>query len=355
MSATTRLALREARMAKKRSLDALVGVESLGAFLRRTQPSHESARMVRREPKLLQLNIGLTCNLACHHCHVESSPVRRETLDDRTAERVLKLLEATPSIRTVDITGGAPEMHSAFRKFVTGARALDLRVIDRCNLTILEQPGYEWIDGFLADEGVDVIASMPCYSLKNVEAQRGDGVFDESISALRKLNDRGYGVTGSGLNLDLVYNPGGASLPPEQAALEGDYKRELDRAFGISFNSLFCITNMPIKRFADDLRKSGELENYMELLTSSFNIENVENVMCRDMVHVGPNGLIFDCDFNYALAISSRIVDSGGASGATTMKSNISVHDIESFAEFSGQEIVTGKHCWGCVAGAGSS
>ena len=350
-----RVAARELRMAQKRSLDAVVGVEDLGAFLKRTKQQ----RVVRREPTLLQLNIGLTCNLACHHCHVESSPVRRETLAEETSVRIIDLLATTPSIRTVDITGGAPEMHGAFRSFVEGARSLGLRVIDRCNLTILEQPGYEWVDGFLAEQGVDVIASMPCYSVKNVEAQRGDGVFDESIAALRKLNARGYGVEGSGLALDLVYNPGGPSLPPDQSALEADYKRELDSAFGIAFNNLFCITNMPIKRFADDLRKSGELANYMELLPSSFNAENLESVMCRDMVHVGPNGVIHDCDFNYALGLTSRLVgghsSASGATSASSMRSEMTVHDVDSFNEFGGQDIVTGKHCWGCVAGSGSS
>jgi radical SAM/Cys-rich protein len=206
------------------------------------------------------------------------------------------------------------------------------------------KPMYEWVDDFLSEQGVDIIASMPCYSPTNVNAQRGDGVFDDSIAALQRLNARGYGRSGSGLNLDLVYNPGGASLPPDQQTLEEAYKRELKKAFGIEFHSLFCITNMPIKRFADDLRKSEKLDEYMELLVSSFNIENTKTVMCRDSVHVGYDGTISDCDFNYALNTPARV-------GQGT----VSIRDVTSFADLAGHRIQLGKHCWGCVAGSGSS
>lgn len=344
-AASDRFLRREARVAEKRSLDK---VESLISFAEHLDKLGIKP-ITRQGPSLVQLNIGLTCNLACHHCHVESSPVRTETFSEADADRFLELLAASPSVKTIDITGGAPEMHGTFQRVVKGARALGIRVIDRCNLTILMKPLYCWVDPFLAQQGVDIIASMPCYNPENVNAQRGDGVFDDSISALQRLNALGYGKEGSGLNIDLVYNPGGATLPPDQKMLETAYKRELKKEFDIEFNSLFCITNMPIKRFADDLRKSGKLKDYMDLLVENFNVENVDNIMCRDMVHVGPDGKLYDCDFNFALGIPARFGE-GHDQGE-----RVSLHDIGSFADMVGQQIGIDKHCWGCVAGSGSS
>lgn len=337
-----RLQAREARVAAKRSLDHVQGLKSLEDHIGQSGIS----AVLRREPNLVQVNIGLTCNLSCSHCHVESSPARVETLSVADADRLLELLAATPSVKTLDITGGAPEMHGTFKRLVKGARGLGLRVIDRCNLTILMKPMYEWVEPFLVEQGVDIVASMPCYSPANVNAQRGDGVFDQSIEALQRLNARGYGVRGSGLSLDLVYNPGGAFLPPDQASLEEAYKRELKKTFDIEFNSLFCITNMPIKRFADDLRKADKLGEYMDLLVSNYNVENLENIMCRDAVHVGYDGTIHDCDFNFALGIPWRLKPDDTA---------ISIRDVNSFSDLGGERIHLGKHCWGCVAGAGSS
>eukprot|EP00930_Biecheleria_cincta_P099469 TRINITY_DN91093_c0_g1_i1.p1 TRINITY_DN91093_c0_g1~~TRINITY_DN91093_c0_g1_i1.p1 ORF type:complete len:383 (-),score=50.67 TRINITY_DN91093_c0_g1_i1:150-1268(-) len=339
---STRLEARETRVAAKRSLDHVPGLKSLEDHLGQLGVP----AVLRRAPTLVQVNIGLTCNLSCSHCHVESSPARVETLSEEDADRLLELLAATPSVKALDITGGAPEMHRTFKRLVKGARGLGLRVIDRCNLTILMKPLYEWVEPFLAEQGVDIIASMPCYSPANVNAQRGDGVFDQSIEALQRLNARGYGISGSGLSLDLVYNPGGAFLPPDQKSLEEAYKRELKKTFGIEFNSLFCITNMPIKRFAGDLRKEGKLGEYMELLVSNFNVENLDSIMCRDTVHVGYDGTISDCDFNFALNRPWRLGPDDAA---------VSIRDLNSFSNMNGEPIHLGKHCWGCVAGAGSS
>lgn len=271
---------------ERRSLEA-IAMPELDDFL-----AAEGIPAPRRVlPELLQVNVGLTCNLACSHCHVESSPSRRETMDARTAERILELLARSPSIRTVDITGGAPEMHAAFATIVRGARELGLRVIDRCNLTVLKSKGMEHMAQFLADEKVDIVASLPCYTSANVEKQRGTGVFLDSIDALQTLNGLGYGSGADGApRLSLVYNPGGAFLPPDQRSLEATYRDKLKEDFDIVFDELFCMTNMPIKRFADELREAGELQRYMELLVTNFNVNNVENVMCKSMVHVAYDG-----------------------------------------------------------------
>jgi radical SAM/Cys-rich protein len=298
----------------------------------------------------LQLNIGLRCNLACHHCHVESGPKRTERLDRRGCERILELLERNPAVDTLDVTGGAPEMHPDFRDLVRGARALGRRVIDRCNLTILFEEGQEDTDVFLAEQGVEIVASLPCYSLENVEAQRGRGVFDRSIRALQRLNALGYGrAHGSSapnangeLRLDLIYNPVGAFLPPEQASLEDDYRAELGERFGIVFDRLLTITNMPIKRFAHDLHRRGEYEAYMGLLVNHFNPANVEGLMCRSLVSVGHDGVLYDCDFNQALEIP--LPDSPRT-----------IYDVDDLDALQGNPIATGPHCFGCTAGAGSS
>jgi radical SAM/Cys-rich protein len=334
-------AKREARRAADRDLVAhTTGIPSFSSLL-----PPPSSPLARRSATTLQINIGLTCSLACRHCHVESSPARAETMSRAVAERLVALTRADPAIQTVDITGGAPEMHEQFRYLVREFRGMGLRVLDRCNLDVLTLPGQEDLGEFLASNGVQIVASLPCYTPENVEKQRGDGVFDASICALQVLNALGYGVPGSGLDLDLVYNPLGPSLPPPQANLEEDYRCELKRAFGIVFTRLICITNMPIKRFADDLLRTGMLQGYMDLLVSSFNPDTVDAVMCRDQVHVAYDGSIHDCDFNYALDIG---VTAGGKCGAT-------VFDIASWQDLVSERILTGPHCFGCTAGNGSS
>ena len=303
-------------------------------------------RLSRAASITLQVNIGLRCNLACHHCHVESGPKRTERLDRAGIDRLLELLARSPQVTTVDITGGAPEMHPDFRTLVRGARALGRRVLDRCNLTILEEPGQEDTAEFLAAEGVDIVASLPCYSLENVERQRGRGVFDPSIRALQRLNALGYGPnTERGAKerrLDLVYNPVGASLPPSQPSLEAEYREALEREFGIVFDGLLTITNMPIKRFAHTLLRDGQHTEYMNLLVANFNPETVPELMCRHLISVAHDGRIYDCDFNQALLIDPP-------NGPRT------IFDIENFAALDGDLIATGPHCFGCTAGAGSS
>jgi len=298
----------------------------------------------------LQLNIGLRCNLACHHCHVESGPKRRERLDHRGILRILELLEHNPDITTLDITGGAPELHPDFRELVRGARALGKRVIDRCNLTILFEPGQEDTDRFLADQGVDIIASLPCYSLEKVDEQRGRGVFDGSIRALQRLNALGYGQpanssgddSGGELRLDLIYNPVGAFLPPSQESLEAEFRDELGSRFGIVFNRLLTITNMPIKRFAHELYRDGQYEAYMALLVNHFNPDNVESLMCRSLISVGYDGTLYDCDFNQAL----EILPPGPRR---------TIFDIDDFGELENNRISTAEHCFGCTSASGSS
>jgi radical SAM/Cys-rich protein len=290
----------------------------------------------------LQVNIGLRCNLACHHCHVESGPKRTEALDRRGCDRILELLGRNPGIETLDITGGAPEMHPEFRHLVRGARALGRRVIDRCNLTILFEPNQEDTAAFLAEERVDIIASLPCHSLENVEKQRGRGVFDGSIRALQQLNELGFGQPDSSLQLDLIYNPVGAFLPPSQEALELEYRDELSRQFGIVFNRLLTITNMPIKRFAHELHRDGEFDTYMNLLMDHFNADNVSDLMCRSMISVGHDGTLWDCDFNQALEIPP-------------LGPRRTIFDIEDLGELEGSRIATAAHCFGCTSGAGSS
>jgi len=290
----------------------------------------------------LQLNIGLRCNLACHHCHVESGPLRGEKLDAKGCARILELLERNPEVETLDITGGAPELHEGFRALVRGARALGRRVIDRCNLTVLFEPGQQDTAEFLASEGVDVVASLPCYSLENVERQRGRGVFDGSIRALLRLNALGYGGASSGPTLDLVYNPVGAFLPPAQASLERDYREALEREFGIVFDRLLTITNMPIKRFARELLRDGEYEAYMGLLVNHFNPGNLPGLMCRHLISVAHDGTIYDCDFNQAL----ELLPPGPRR---------TIFDVDELATLEGADIATASHCFGCTAGAGSS
>jgi len=296
----------------------------------------------RREITTLQVNIGYRCNQACHHCHVESSPIRTENMDKTTVTRLVEVIGSTTSLKLVDITGGAPELNPHFFYLVKEVRKQNLSVIDRCNLTILFEPGQELTAKHLAENQVQIVASLPCYSKKNVDQQRGKGVFDKSIEALKILNNLGYGKEGTGLDLTLVYNPIGAYLPPAQGKLELDFKRELKELFNIEFNSLITITNMPIKRFHEYLVRKGELETYMQLLIDNFNPKAVENVMCRDLVSIGYDGKIYDCDFNQMLGIDA------GWKAST-------IWDIENLNELRARPIAVDDHCFGCTAGAGSS
>jgi len=290
---------------------------------------------------VLQVNVGKLCNLTCMHCHVNAGPKRKEIMTRGTVDRVIDWFART-EIPTIDLTGGAPEMIPDFRYFIEQVKTLrpSRRVIDRCNLTILLEPGYEGLAQFLARHKVEIIASMPCYTAENVNAQRGQGVFDSSIKALRVLNSLGYG---SDLPLHLVYNPVGAFLPGPQAELEADYKRELKKHFGIIFNNLYTITNLPIARFASYLRHNNKLEEYMQLLIDNFNPATVFGLMCRNTISVGWTGEVFDCDFNQMLNMNWR-----NGSGP------LHLWDLDP-AAVENREILTGNHCFGCTAGAGSS
>jgi radical SAM/Cys-rich protein len=289
----------------------------------------------------LQVNVGLRCDLACHHCHVEAGPKRTEALDARGAERVLELLAEYPALELLDLTGGAPELNPHFRTLVSGARRLGRRVIDRCNLTVLLLPGQEDTAAFLAAEGAEIVASLPCYGPDNVERQRGKGVFAGSLEALRALNRLGYGLPGSPLVLHLVYNPVGASLPPPEAELEARYRSELREGFGLEFHRLLTITNMPIRRFARSLVREGQLASYLGLLVNHFNPATLPGLMCRNLVSVDHEGRLYDCDFNQALGLPMP--------GAPTLWEGA---DLDAFE---GRAIATGRHCFGCTAGHGSS
>lgn len=292
--------------------------------------------------EILQVNIGRICNQACHHCHVESGPKRTENMEAKTVDRLIELLRNSETIHTVDITGGAPELNPNFRRLVIAAREMNKKVIDRCNLTILFEPGQEETAYFLKEFEVHIVASLPCYSKKNVEQQRGRGVFDKSIDALKLFNKLGYGKNETNLTLDLVYNPVGPTLPPEQKKLEIDYKKELLELFGIEFNRLFTITNMPIKRFLTDLERSGKLTQYMDLLVNSFNPLAASGIMCRNLVSVSWNGELFDCDFNQMLEL-------------TLGAGRKNLWEISSFDDLEKKSITFANHCYACTAGAGSS
>lgn len=300
--------------------------------------------------RVLQINVGKLCNLTCAHCHVNAGPKRREIMTRETIDRILRWLAPT-DIPVVDLTGGAPEMIPDFRYLVEQLRAQGRHVMDRCNLTILLEPAQDGLAEFLAERGVEIVASMPCYSPKNVNAQRGDGVFDGSIAALRLLNRLGYGQDPAGetLPLHLVYNPLGAALPGPQAELEEDYKRELRANFGIVFNKLFTITNLPVSRFASYLKHNNLLGEYMDLLIGAFNPGTVGGLMCRDTINVGWGGEVFDCDFNAMLGMQWRDVDP-----ATGERRPLFLWDLDA-ATVADREIQTADHCFGCTAGAGSS
>ena len=308
--------------------------------------AHGLGELRRERVTTLQVNVGRLCNLACHHCHVEAGPKRAEVLTAEVAERLHELLAASPEVETLDLTGGAPEMNENFRHLVTGARRLGRRVIDRCNLTILLEPGREDLAEFLAAERVEVVASLPCYTLENVERQRGRGVFDASIEALRRLNALGYGLPGSPLRLDLVYNPLGPSLPSDQTQLELDYKRELAERFGLEFHHLLTITNMPIRRFAEQLVRLGRAEAYQALLVNHFNPTTVAGLMCRSQVSVDWSGGLYDCDFNLMLGLSLAADEAGPRK---------TIWDVPALDRLVGSTIATASHCFGCTAGTGSS
>jgi radical SAM/Cys-rich protein len=295
----------------------------------------------RRALNTLQVNLGYRCNQSCVHCHVNAGPNRREMMDEATSDLVIQVLRER-KIGTLDITGGAPELHPAFRTLVTAATQLGVKVTDRCNLPILFEPDQEGLADFLATQRVHVIASLPCYSSKNVDQQRGDGVFDKSIAALCKLNALGYGRSGSGLTLDLVYNPLGPSLPPAQAALEEDYRRELFTHFGVTFNHLYTLVNMPIQRFGSTLISKGQFSDYLRLLKENFAAANLEQVMCRDLVSVDWRGDLYDCDFNQQLGL--RRAEQHGAHVRDLLRRSID-----------GDPIIVADHCYGCTAGQGSS
>jgi radical SAM/Cys-rich protein len=301
-----------------------------------------SIALRRGRPEILQVNVGKLCNLTCVHCHVNAGPKRKEIMSRETIDRIIDWLAKT-DIPTVDVTGGAPEMIPDFRYFIEQVKSLqpNRHTIDRCNLTILLERDYDNLATFLAENRVEIIASMPCYSPQNVNAQRGEGVFEGSIAALQVLNSLGYGIDPK-LPLHLIYNPVGAFLPPSQAELEADYKRELKKHFGIVFNKLYTLTNLPIGRFASYLRRNNKLDKYMELLVQAFNPATIDGLMCRNTISVGWRGEVYDCDFNQQLGMQWN-------NGARIFLWDVDLKEIEN------REIMTGNHCFGCTAGAGSS
>jgi len=297
----------------------------------------------RRGIETLQVNLGYVCNQSCLHCHVNAGPKRTESMTRETALQVLEYLRASAAT-TLDLTGGAPELNAHFRFLVGEARALGVRVIDRCNLTVLYEPGQQDLAEFLAANGVEIVASLPCYTPELVDRQRGKGVYATSIAAIRALNALGYGREGTALTIDLVYNPQGASLPPPQAGLEADYKRILGEQFGISFNRLYTLANMPIQRFGSTLVSKGQFNAYMALLRDAHRDENLDTVMCRSLVSVDWRGYLYDCDFNQMLGLPLAVAGKRRAHIADALGRDLG-----------GNPIVVRDHCYGCTAGQGSS
>lgn len=291
--------------------------------------------------EILQVNLGKLCNMTCAHCHVDAGPDRREIMELAEVDACLDVLRNNPSISTVDLTGGAPEMNPHFRHFVIEARKMGRHIIDRCNLTILLAKGFEDLPEFLAENEVEIVASLPCYLEENTDAQRGEGAYSKSVEALLRLNELGYGKPETGLTLTLVFNPVGQNLPPSQKGLEDAYRKELDQRFGIQFNRLFTITNMPVSRYLEYLVRIGEYDTYMETLTQAFNPATIHGLMCRNTLSVGWDGKLYDCDFNQMLDMQV------GTSSQT-------IHDFD-FESLSKRKIGVGQHCFGCTAGAGSS
>jgi len=286
--------------------------------------------------------MGYKCNQRCAHCHVNAGPERLEMMDSSTIALIPHVL-TNYHIDILDLTGGAPELHPQFKELVIAAKELNIEIIDRCNLTILNEPGHEDLAQFLAEKKVTVTASLPCYEKSNVDKQRGIGVFDRSIDGLRKLNRQGYGKNDKSLILNLVFNPQGTQLPPPQESLEEIYKKELHNRYGITFNNLYTIVNMPIKRFALQLKSTGQLEDYQQLLKKKYNSSNLENVMCRTLISVDWQGFLYDCDFNQQLGM--------GIAGKAQHLKDL----VKQSPELRGQSIKIGQHCYGCTAGNGSS
>jgi radical SAM/Cys-rich protein len=298
----------------------------------------------RRSIETLQLNLGYRCNQSCLHCHVNAGPSRREEMTAETLDAVIAFLDASPEVSAIDLTGGAPELNPQFRRIVIAARGRGLRVIDRCNLTILEEPGFEDMAEFLAGHRVEIVASLPCYLEENVDQQRGPGVFEASLRALKDLNAQGYGQAGGKLQLNLVYNPQGPSLPPPQVALEAAYKQHLGDKFGIVFNQLFTLDNMPIQRFGSMLISKGQFNGYMGTLRAAHRDDNLAQVMCRSLISVDWQGYLYDCDFNQQLGL------------ALTADNGSRLHISEARAAgLDDRPIRVADHCYGCTAGQGSS
>jgi radical SAM/Cys-rich protein len=298
--------------------------------------------LARRKLDTLQVNLGYVCNQTCLHCHVNAGPTRTESMARPTMEQVLEYLEASGAT-AIDLTGGAPELNPHFRDLVRSARAQGARVIDRCNLTVLYEPGQDGLAEFLAAQAVEIVASLPCYTPELVDRQRGKGVYETSIAAIRMLNGLGYGREGGGLTLDLVYNPQGASLPPPQAKLEADYKRVLGEKHGIVFNRLLTIANMPIQRFGSTLVSKGQFNEYMQLLRSAHSDANLDTVMCRSLVSIDWQGYLYDCDFNQMLGLPLRVAG----------RPRVHLKDVLA-RSLDGNPIVVRDHCYGCTAGQGS-
>ncbi len=306
--------------------------------------TESSFPLVRRdELTTLQVNLGYRCNQSCLHCHVNAGPNRKEEMDQRTVEAVLQFLKRS-GVRHLDLTGGAPEMNSCFHTLVEHATREGIRVTDRCNLTILMEPGFEALAAFLAEHKVEIVASLPCYLEENVDGQRGDGVFRKSLSALKRLNQLGYGKPDTGLVLNLMYNPVGALLPPPQPQLEADYREVLREQYGIGFSQLFVLANMPVQRFGSTLISRGEFNSYMKLLKGAHQPENLKTVMCRSLISIDWQGYVYDCDFNQMLELAWQTDQ-----GARIHISSLANEDIE------GRVITVADHCFGCTAGQGSS
>ena len=299
-------------------------------------------KLSRNSLTTLQVNMGYKCNQRCAHCHVNAGPERLEMMDSATIALIPHVLK-NYNISILDLTGGAPELHPQFKELVITASELGIEIIDRCNLTILNEPGYEDIAEFLAENKVTIIASLPCYEKSNVDTQRGDGVFEMSILGLKQLNRQGYGKNDKSLILNLVFNPQGTQLPPPQGSLEEIYRKELNNRYGINFNNLYTIVNMPIKRFALQLKSMGQLKGYQQLLEQKHNSSNLENVMCRTLISVDWQGFLYDCDFNQQLGM--------GITGKAQHLKDL----IKQSPDIKGQSIKIGQHCYGCTAGSGSS
>ena len=321
---------------------ATPAIAKLNVSFSQTLADHRLQPLEANGIQTLQINVGKLCNQTCSHCHVDAGPTRTESMTRDTMEAILLVVRQNPGITTIDITGGAPEMNPHFEYFVAGCRALGRRVIDRCNLTVFFVKGHTHLPQFLAEHHVEIVASLPCYSEDTVDQQRGKGVFDRSVIALRQLNQLGYGKAGTGLRLNLVYNPLGPQLPPDQRELEIVYKHELRHQFGLEFNQLLTITNMPISRFLDDLKRTGQDDDYRALLIKNFNPVSTETVMCRTLLSIGWDGRLYDCDFHQMREISL----------SDGLPQTIHEFDLHRLAH---RPIVMAEHCFGCTAGTGSS